>query len=248
MNAEIEALQRRLADAYREIGVLNHAASEQAAYNSRVITDGRQRIAELEAENENHLQWGISNATGAAKLRVRIEDLEGWLVEERSLAIQQNPNRTREYGDAESIDIARQQLRQEGKLSPDDKSAKPAEMSSGQPREVVCEHCCEKCREKFVSSEHFSATTEMVLTKEQREALDAIRDLVTSETRSDYVDNAVDVLDTLLSAPPAWEVTRERERAIRRAIRGMIDPKYHHSDFEKRCVAVLRAMLEEARP
>ena len=174
------------------------------------------RIADLEAETENHLQWGISNATDAAKLRVLIEDLEGWLLEERSLAIQQNPNRTHEYSDAESIDLARQQLISEDKIRPDDKSAPPAEMPS--------------CR--------------MVLTKEQREALDAIRDLVTAETRSEYIDGAIDVFDALFSsAASVWKVTKERKTAIDWAIEALTE-----EGLDAFCeVGVLRAMLEETR-
>ena len=85
-----------------------------------------------------------------------------------------------------------------------------------------------------------------MLTNEQRAALEAIRDLVTAETRSDYIDNAVDVLDALLSsAPPAWEVTEERKAAISDAL-DILDGK---SDCMRHFVPdVLRSMIEEARP
>lgn len=51
-----------------------------------------------------------------AKLVKYSEKQDGRLVEERSLAIQQNPNRTREYSDEESLLAAHDQLLAEGKI------------------------------------------------------------------------------------------------------------------------------------
>lgn len=157
----------------------------------------------------------------------RIAELEGWLVEEeaRFQYYVQNenceswPEARRKYPDLEKkyIGIARQQLISEGKLKPDGTPAQPAKMSPGRT----------------------------VLTKKQQEALETIRDLVTAETRSDYIDNAVDVLDALLSSPPAWEVTGERKAAISDAL-DILDGK---SDCMRHFVPdVLRSMIEEARP
>lgn len=79
------------------------------------------RIAELEAENERLRQWGISNATDAAqekvkgeKLRTALKKLGQALTEERALAIECNPNRTREWTHEQAIERARDQLRREG--------------------------------------------------------------------------------------------------------------------------------------
>jgi len=48
------------------------------------------------------------------------------------------------------------------------------------------------------------------------------------------------------SEPRVWQITEERVEALHRAIRGLSDPNFHHSNVEKETAAVLRAMLREA--
>lgn len=48
------------------------------------------------------------------KLRGAIEKKDRRLIRDRAIEIQENPNRTREWTDKESIDKAKEQLRAEG--------------------------------------------------------------------------------------------------------------------------------------
>ena len=74
------------------------------------------RIKTLSDLNERLMENGNDLRKRAQKAEARITELEGWLVGERSLAIQQNPNRTREYSDEESLLAAHDQLLAEGKI------------------------------------------------------------------------------------------------------------------------------------
>ena len=279
---EVERLSRKLVAAYKEIGILKQATSEQAAYNSRVITDGRQRIAELEAEAQAFHDLKEELASHLKTAKDRIGELEGWLVEERIAGefsdwienqcpywdIDDDPFCAKLDGPCEYREgkcpitnelrgRARQQLTSEGKIMPDDKSAPPVEMFAGQLREVVCEHCCEKCREKFVSSDHIVEPDKMVLTEEQRDALELARDHL-HQTNCPECEilmircdpsPAIDIISQMLSGSiRAWGVTEERYEAIASALCECERLALDHEEMWADDVKVLRAMLEEDRP
>lgn len=260
---EIERLQADNKQLDHEVSVARNLAS----LANGIVDEQAARIGELEAENENHLQWGISNATDAAKLRVRIEDLEGWLVEERAFRVGiEAANEGRLMDCLEAEKVARRQLQSEGKISSSDHIAAANKLMLTKEQREALEAACQVFQAAIdrmegkplteaitllvginsTFSKMLSNSIEPIccLTPEQRVALEAIRDLVTSATRSEHIDAAVDVLDSLLaSAKPTWEVTEERKTAIDWVIEALTEEGLD-AFYE---VGVLRAMLEETK-
>jgi len=69
--------------------------------------------------------------------------------------------------------------------------------------------------------------------------------------KEDYREQAARELETEIgehftSGSNMFELTPERRAALHRAILGMTDQNFHHTETEKQAVEVLRAMLKEA--
>ena len=214
------------------------------------------RIAELEADRfvaERNRQW-VSEKFGAKivrqratlkKLGEKVRARGKALVEERANLIEAGgePIRKRlsEDDQKDLDDLAREQLRSEGKIGSGNHFRGFLEMVS--PDEQVG------------TGVFLMHRRGPMLTKEQQATLERCELLLrlwgndADDDEAEKITADIIVLRLLLSsASPAWEATEERERAINRAVRGMVDPNYHHSDVEKECANVLRGMLEEARP
>lgn len=241
MSAEIESLQRRLANAYREIGVLKQAESEQAGYYGEILHTQVARIRELEEhEKQTHeilgsiLGEGDSLEEVAKRAMRRVTNLEGWLVEERAWRICHRPDdRVGHWPQYEPLllDEARNQLIKDGKLGADNPRTR-AKTSS--PTEQVG------------TGVSLIDPPKPMLTRGQREALDfAVRWL--DDDPCDFLLSPIgkghrEALRSLLSSPPAWKVTGKRKDALQ----WVLDALNVVGDEE--ASAVLQAMLDEARP
>lgn len=221
MNAEIESLQKYLAAAHREIGQLKHAASEQAAYNSRVIADGRQRIAELEAGiRERDDTTGMLLARNAT-YRTALKKL-GKAKRERGKALVEERARFEYYVQNENCESWPEARRKYPELEKKYIGIAREQLAADHP-------------ELFGNSDHIREAPEMGLTGDQWAALEYVIDGI------DFGPTKIlKALRSLLSGSVrAWEVTEERKAAIQAAVDYYIPPPTQR---------VLQAMLEEARP
>lgn len=94
------------------------------------------------------------------------------------------------------------------------------------------------------SSEHVSDNTKMMLTKEQRAALEAAIDMISEPCDCGYKgqERVIDILQAMLSqSSHAWEITEERREAIE-----VVVDTYDLSEIVP-YLPVLRVMLGEAK-
>ena len=104
---------------------------------------------------------------------------------------------------------------------------------------------------KIGISDHIVDADKMMLTKEQRAALNHCIELIDRVlAESDFEDARVDraALRALLASSPAWEATAERREALRAAVEMMSDRQCEFEEPDRKLsewMAELRAMLEE---
>lgn len=177
-----------------------------------------ERIRELEAEAQA-MHDRKEELAGLLKMTMhRIAELEGWLVEERAEKIVDSHRGTGDW------------TRMVGSFS--ENMARQQLISEG----------------KIGSGEHIVDFNNMMLTKEQREALDFVVRWLDDDP-CEFLLSPIgkgyrDILCSLLYSknPACWEATEERKAALSDALYWIPTPKCGAS------AEVLRRMLEEARP
>lgn len=218
LQSDVDGLTTALADSGKNIGI---NSSQQAA-----------RIRELEAENKSDKTFQNLLIDNCNDLRRRAQEAEDRTIEanHRVLDLQ--------YA-LDASEARRQEI---------------AEKITSFATSFTCPECgayidlpdINALQKDVLEYDIGDHPGKMMLTKGQQEVLEVVCDLAEgfeckySECAKDQ-EKSIKIVRSLLSlAAPAWEVTKERKAAITEALEWM--PPYCDE------VAVLRAMLEEARP